>query len=44
MKMTLSDLEFIRLLPQFMQGDLAIQGLSLGMDIIILSYHRASNI
>ena len=35
MKMTLSDLEFIRLLPQFMQGDLAIQGLSLGMDIVI---------
>ncbi len=35
MKMTLTDLEFIRLLPQFMRDDLAVQGLSHGIDAII---------
>lgn len=34
-RMTLSELEFIRLLPEFMRGDAAVQGLSLGLDIII---------
>ena len=35
MKMTLSELEFIRLLPQFMRNDSAVQGLSMGLDIVI---------
>lgn len=33
--MTLQELEFIRLLPQFMRGDPAVQGLSAGLDAII---------
>ena len=33
--MRLSDIEFIRLLPQFMQGDDAVQGLSVGLDIVV---------
>ena len=40
MKMTLSDLEFIRLLPQFMRNDLAVKGLSLGLDIVISHLSR----
>lgn len=35
MRMKLSELEFIRLLPQFMREDTAVQGLSIGLDIII---------
>lgn len=35
MKMHLSELEFIRLLPQFMRDDAAVKGLSVAMDIII---------
>ena len=35
MKMKLSELEFLRLLPQFMQEDPAVKALSLGVDIII---------
>lgn len=34
-RMRLNELEFIRLLPEFMRGDAAVQGLSLGLDIII---------
>ena len=34
-RMTLSELEFVRLLPEFMRGDAAVQGLSVGLDIII---------
>lgn len=33
--MKLSELEFLKLLPQFMRDDQAVQGLSLAMDIII---------
>lgn len=33
--MKLNDLEFIRLLPQFMRDDAAVQGLSAGIDAII---------
>ena len=33
--MKLTDLEFIRLLPQFMRSDKAVQGLSAGIDSII---------
>lgn len=33
--MKLSNLEFIRLLPQFMQNDAAVQGLAAGIDSII---------
>lgn len=33
--MKLTELEFIKLLPQFMRDDQAVQGLSLAMDIII---------
>lgn len=35
MRMKLSELEFLRLLPQFMREDAAVQGLSFGLDIII---------
>ena len=35
MRMTLSELEFIRLLPQFMRDDAAVKGLSFGLDIVI---------
>ena len=35
MRMTLSELEFLRLLPQFMREDLAVQGLAEGIDEII---------
>ena len=35
MRMKLSELEFIRLLPQFMREDTAVKGLSLGLDIVI---------
>ena len=35
MRMKLSELEFIRLLPQFMREDTAVRGLSIGLDIII---------
>lgn len=35
MRMKLSELEFIRLLPQFMREDAAVKGLSIGLDIII---------
>lgn len=34
-EMRLSTLEFIRLLPQFMRDDLAVQGLAAGLDAII---------
>lgn len=34
-RMTLSELEFLRLLPEFMRSDSAVQGLSVGLDIII---------
>ena len=34
-RMTLSELEFLRLLPEFMRSDKAVQGLSVGLDIII---------
>lgn len=34
-RMTLSELEFLRLLPEFMRNDAAVQGLSVGLDIII---------
>lgn len=33
--MRLSDMEFIRLLPQFMRNDEAVRGLSAGLDIVI---------
>ena len=33
--MKLSDLEFLKLLPQFMQDDLAVKGLAAGIDSII---------
>ena len=33
--MTLSELEFRKLLPRFMREDLAVKGLSLGIDIIV---------
>lgn len=33
--MRLTELEFRRLLPQFMRGDSAVQGLSLGIDIVV---------
>lgn len=33
--MKLSDLEFIRLLPQFMKNDAAVQGLAAGIDSIV---------
>lgn len=33
--MKLSDLEFIKLLPQFMQNDAAVQGLAAGVDSIV---------
>lgn len=39
-RMRLSELEFIRLLPEFMRGDAAVQGLSLGLDIIIPQLSR----
>lgn len=35
MRMKLSEMEFIRLLPQFMRDDAAVKGLSVAMDIII---------
>lgn len=35
MRMKLSELEFIRLLPQFMREDAAVKGLASGLDIII---------
>lgn len=35
MRMKLSELEFIRLLPQFMREDAAVKGLALGVDIVI---------
>ena len=35
MRMKLSELEFIRLLPQFMREDTAVKGLSIGLDIVI---------
>lgn len=35
MRMTLSELEFLRLLPQFMRDDAAVKGLSFGLDIVI---------
>lgn len=34
-KMKLSTLEFVRLLPRFMREDLAVQGLSMGIDQIV---------
>lgn len=39
--MKLSDLEFVRLLPQFMRGDLAVLGLSAGMDEVIPDLSRS---
>ena len=33
--MKLSTLEFLRLLPAFMRGDLAVQGLAHGIDAIV---------
>ena len=39
--MKLKDLEFIRLLPQFMRGDAAVQGLAAGLDSIIPDLHTS---
>lgn len=39
--MKLSSLEFVRLLPQFMRGDLAVLGLSAGMDEVIPDLSRS---
>lgn len=39
--MKLADLEFIRLLPQFMRDDAAVQGLAAGLDLIIPDLHMS---
>ena len=42
--MKLNDIEFIKLLPQFMQNDNAIIGLSLSTDEIIKSIHNKAKL
>lgn len=42
--MKLGDLEFIRLLPRFMRGDLALQGLASGIDQIVPPLHESIDI
>lgn len=39
--MKLSDIDFLRLLPQFMRDDTAVQGLSAGIDAIIPELHSS---